>query len=152
MHKAFEILRFNYGRALAHLASLDERRLATIPPGFNNNPMWNLGHLCVTLQLLCYARAGLPLFSSPEVVEAFRKGSHPGPGGGVEHLEAVRQGFVELPELFRCDYEDGRFSRYEPYETSSGIVLNDIDDAFLYSTMHDGFHLGVVSAQLKVIG
>lgn len=150
MHKAFEVQKYNYGRALAHLDSLDERRLTTIPPGFGNNPMWNLGHLCVTHQLLCYARAGLPLLSSPEIVEAFRKGSRPGPDGGLEHLEAIRRGFCELPELFRRDYEAGRFARYEPYETSSGIVLESVEDAFLYSTMHDGFHLGVVSAQLKV--
>jgi len=152
MEKAFEIQNFSYSRCLSLLDTLDERHLTTVPAGFNNNVLWNVGHIAVTHQLLCYAMAGLPTFSPKPVVDALRKGSKPGPSGGLEHLGAIREALRELPEIFRKDYQEGRFANYSPYTTSTGIVLSSVDDAFLYSTMHDGLHLGVVSAQLKVLG
>ena len=55
--------------------SMDQ--LNKIPEGFNNNIAWNVAHLLVTQQLLCYKFSGLPLAVSDKMVKTFVKGTSP---------------------------------------------------------------------------
>ena len=52
-------------------------KLREIPPGFNNNILWNAGHLLVSQQLLCYAMSDLPLHVPGFYLPLFRKGTSP---------------------------------------------------------------------------
>ena len=40
---------------------------------------------------------------------------------------------------------------FKPYMTSTGIGLNNIEDAISFSTYHDGIHLGIVISQMKIV-
>ena len=50
-------------------------QLNKVPAGFNNNLIWNIGHIVVTQQLLVYKLAGLPMMVSDELVERYKKGT-----------------------------------------------------------------------------
>src|SRR5690606_41991140 len=51
--------------------------LNKIPKGFNNNIIWNIGHVVVSQQILVYKLSGLPLMVSDELVEKYIIGSKP---------------------------------------------------------------------------
>ena len=46
---------------LGSISSLSPRQLNEIPPGFNNNIIWNLAYLIACQQGVCYFCGGLPL-------------------------------------------------------------------------------------------
>ena len=64
--------------------SLDD--LNKIPQGFNNNMIWNIGHIVVTQQLLAYKLSGLPMIVSDSMVAKYMKDTKP--EGFVEQLFA----------------------------------------------------------------
>ncbi|MDN3670045.1 DinB family protein [Echinicola jeungdonensis] len=59
------------------ISDLDIDQLNQIPEGYNNNIIWNFGHIIVTQQLLCNKFSGLPLLIDEDILDAFRKGSKP---------------------------------------------------------------------------
>src|SRR6267154_696892 len=53
-------------------------QLNEIPAGFNNNIIWNLGHMIAAQQSICYIRAGvLPVVEKKYITE-YKPGTKPG--------------------------------------------------------------------------
>lgn len=48
-------------------------QLNTIPAGFKNNIIWNIGHVVVTQQLLAYKLSGLAMKVSDDMVAKYQK-------------------------------------------------------------------------------
>jgi hypothetical protein len=48
-----------------------------IPPGFNNNIIWNIGHLLIFAENLLYERSGLPLPQHSISLASFNMGRRP---------------------------------------------------------------------------
>lgn len=126
--------------------TLTDEQLRAVPAGFNNSILWNLGHLVVTQQLLHYGLAGLPLYVPDETVRAFRKGTSPAHWPHPPDKEQIMEWLLALPDRFASDYDAGRFRRFKPYETSTGVVLGGIDDALLFNNFHEGLHVGSLMA------
>ncbi len=55
--------------------SIDE--LTKKPVGFNNNILWNFGHILVTQHLLCFKLANMETQIPDDIIDAYRKGSAP---------------------------------------------------------------------------
>ena len=55
-----------------HLEDLNK-----IPSGFNNNIIWNIGHVLVSEQLLAYKLSGLESTLSDKMISKYRKDSKP---------------------------------------------------------------------------
>jgi hypothetical protein len=127
----------------------EERR--RIPRGFNNNILWNLGHVVVSQQLLHYGQAGLPLLVSNATRDQFRRGTSPADWTDEPDDQILLQMAVELPGRLRADYLAGRFKDYSPYTTLSGIVLPDIESAISFNNYHEGLHMGVIRAMKKLL-
>jgi len=71
MHFTLEVLsntRKFYNKFLEK-TSLDD--LNKIPQGFNNNIIWNIGHIVVTQQLLAYKLSGLPMMVSDSMIAKY---------------------------------------------------------------------------------
>ena len=62
---------------LTLLESLSIDELNIVPQGFNNNIIWNFGHVIVSQQILCYKLAGLPLKIEDTFVSKYSKGTKP---------------------------------------------------------------------------
>ena len=86
MHFTLEVLsntRKFYNKFLEK-TSLDD--LNKIPQGFNNNIIWNIGHIVVTQQLLAYKLSGLPMMVSDSMIAKYMKDTKP-------------EGFVDQKEV-----------------------------------------------------
>ena len=127
---------------------LSEEQLFSVPTGFANNIAWNAAHVVVTQQLIQYGLSGLELHVRDEVVEAFRKGTGISTVTPALFWEAM-EFLAEAPEQLAEDYDAGRFKEFKTYETSTGIVLHNIDEALLFNNIHEGIHLGYIMAMRK---
>src|SRR5438445_7426651 len=70
---------------LEGIKDLTVEQLNKIPAGFNNNIIWNLGHMIAAQQGICYKRAGATPLISDDFWDRFRSGSKP--MGTVETAE-----------------------------------------------------------------
>lgn len=110
----------------------------TIPDGFRNNVLWNVGHVAVTAELLTYGLAGLDLNVSPETVAAFRKGSSPAAWEVPPDIAETRRLLAMLPDQLEADYRAGRFEAYQPYTTTPGVTLTSVDEGIAFDLFHEG--------------
>jgi hypothetical protein len=151
MHKIFETLRFNRKTYLDFLDHYSLKQLNYIPENFNNSMIWNIIHTVVTEQLLIYGLSGLPMNIEDNFVSRFRKGTLPDKDVTVEEVLYIKDHMVELIDKTEKDYNSGVFKSYTPYLSSTGISLNNINDALKFNLFHEGIHLGVILSIKKLV-
>ena len=149
MEKQFEILKANRVLILKIIENLTVAQLNKIPNGFNNNIAWNMAHLAVTQQLLCYKMSGLPVLITEEMIETYKKGTAPTRDISQEEVESIKEQFLGLPDTFEEDYTSNIFETYDSYTTSANVTLNSIQDALEFNNFHEGIHLGVIMSLKK---
>ena len=151
MQKRFDTLLKSRQLMLKVINNLSNEQLNKIPSGFKNNIAWNVAHLLVTQQLLCYKLSGLKCAISNEMVEKFQKGSAPNYTISEEEFEIIKRQFLQFPIMLNEDYKHGAFKNYSEYTTSVNVTLNSIDDAIDFNLYHEGIHLGVILQLLKFV-
>ncbi|MFI0429849.1 DinB family protein [Mariniflexile sp. HMF6888] len=152
MHFTLDVLpntRKAFNRIIENTSLEDLNR---IPKGFNNNVIWNIGHIVVTQQLLAYKLSGLPIMISEELVGKYRKDTKPEGAVTQEGLDEIKALLFSTIEKTKADYSNGLFKNYQEYTVSTtGNTLTNIDEAFQFIMFHEGMHLGYVMALLRAI-
>lgn len=151
MQKHFDILIKTRQLILKITDHLSMEQLNKIPQGFKNNIAWNIAHLAVTQQLLCYKLSGLDCMVSEEMIVDFQKGTAPDHIISKEEFEVIKAQFLQLPLQLEEDYNKGIFKNYSEYKTSVNINLNSVDDAIMFNTYHEGIHLGIILQLMKFV-
>ena len=149
MQKQFEILKANRVLILKIIEHLSVEQLNKIPDGFKNNIAWNIAHLVVTHQLLCYKNSGLNILVPEEMIERYKKGTAPTNNMNEEEIAYVKEQLLALIDTFKEDYNANIFNEYTAYPTSVHITLNNIDEAFQFNNYHEGIHLGIILSLIK---
>ncbi len=126
------------------VADLPEDAFFAIPPGFDNNIAWNLGHIIVTQQALLYRLSGLPLYVSREQVAMFRTGTFPADWSVKPDIASLLVQLADHPHQLVEDFQAGKFQTYQPYTTSTGVTLNSFEEAVAFNGFHEGLHLGAI--------
>ena len=150
MEKIFETAIFTRKTLLKIMESRNFENLIRIPAGFNNSIFWNIAHLLVTQQLLCYKLSGLDLMIDEDMVSRYGKGAVATAEVSNEDIEYVKNNLLKMTINLKEDYTKESFKQFKPYMTSTGIELLDIDDALKFSGFHDGIHLGIVLSLMKI--
>lgn len=151
MKKQFEMLKKSRQLTLKAIENCSMEQLNKIPEGFKNNIAWNITHLVVTQQLLCYKLAGLDCLISEEMILNFQKGTSPTYTISEIEFETIKKEFIELPIKLEEDYAKEIFKNYLTYETSVAITLSTIEDGIIFNLYHEGIHLGIILQLLKFI-
>ena len=136
---------------LTLLESLSIDELNIVPEGFNNNIIWNFGHVIVSQQILCYKLAGLPLKLDDTFVSKYSKGTKPEAFINDTELIFLKQQAVSLIDELVVDLEKGIFTSYTNYTTSFNVKLNSVKDAVKFIAMHEGLHLGYAMALKRIV-
>lgn len=147
---SFEILRTTRQNVLRLLEALTPEQLNTIPTGFNNNLIWNAGHIIATQQLLCYGLSGSAFRVDPDWIEGYRKGSRPEESAGAAELARVMEWLTTTAEQLDADYQSGYFGNFKTYPTSYGMTLGSIEEAITFNNVHEGMHLGTMLTLRKL--
>ena len=126
--------------------------LNKIPNGFNNNIIWNIGHVVVSEQLLAYKLSGLESMLSDDMINKYRKDTKPEGNVTQEVVNEIKELLSSTLKKTEADYTNGVFKNYNVYTVSTtGNTLNNIDEALQFVAIHEGLHYGYVLALLKAI-
>ena len=126
--------------------------LNNIPEGFNNNIIWNIGHVVVTEQLLAYKLSGLEPSISGGMINKYRKDSKPEGPVTEDEVNEIKALLFSSIKKTEDDYKNGLFKDYNTYTVSTtGNTLTSIDDALQFILAHEGIHYGYVLALLKAV-
>jgi hypothetical protein len=151
MKNELEILKKNRKLSLAIIDNFSIDQLNKIPEKLTNNIVWNIAHMVVTQQLLCYNYSCLKMAIPNKMVEMYRKGTFPRKKITEAEFKIFKELYIELPELLESDYEKGIFKKYQKYTTSSDVTIVDIDFAIKFNNFHEGIHLGIILGLRKLI-
>ncbi len=115
MKKHLEIIRKPRLFLLNHINGLSLDQLNEIPVGFNNNIIWNMGHLIAAQQGVCYVRMGLPPYTGEDFFNRYKPGSKPeGPVTAAE-VDQIKELLFSTLEQLERDYDQEIFRNYVPW-------------------------------------
>lgn len=135
-----------------HIENNSLEDLNKIPEGYNNNIIWNIGHIVVTAQLLAYKLSGLPMMVNDELINKYRKDTKPeGPVSQFE-VDEIKTLLFSTLEKLESDYKSGIFKVYHAYTVSTtGNTLTNIDEALQFILFHEAMHLGYILALVRAV-
>ncbi|MFZ4544646.1 MAG: DinB family protein [Saprospiraceae bacterium] len=151
MKHQIEIMRKTRSSFIYACKDLSIEQLNLIPAGFNNNIIWNFGHIIVTQQGLCYGLSGLPQKVDKDLIAKFRRGSKPEGFVSAEEYSYLQDLSVSLIDEFEADLKTGIFKEYSPFMTSLRVEVDSFEKAVMFNAYHEGLHLGFALAQRKLV-
>ena len=100
MNSQIEKIRTTRKLLLTLIDGLTAAQLNSIPKGFNNNIIWNVGHLVVSLQGIFYVRAGLTPTLDNQYIQKYRTETKPESAASEEEIQFLKeQLFSSLDQL-----------------------------------------------------
>ena len=136
---------------LGLIKELSLEKLNKVPHGFNNNIIWNVGHLIAAQQSICYKKGGLPMGISEEFYNNFKPGSRPERFFLSDEEDEVKKLLFSSLDMLEQDYQKNVFESFTPWTTRMGIDINNINDAIHYLHFHEGLHAGVIYSMKKMV-
>lgn len=133
------------------ISDLSSDQLNEVPPGFNNNIVWNLGHLIAAQQGICYVRAGVKPVVDEKYVTLYKSGTKPEQYVAGDEVKTIKGLLLSSINLFEADYQTNMFANYPSWTTRYGAALSNIDDALQFLLFHEGLHSGSVIALKKLV-
>jgi len=126
-------------------------QLNKIPPSFNNNLIWNIGHCISSQQVLVYKLSGLPTMVSEEFIAKYKKGTKPEGDVSQEEVDEIRTLLSTTLEKTKNDFDSGLFVDFNEYTTSMGFTLRNAQDALSFNNYHEGIHTGIAMSIRKFV-
>lgn len=144
MDKVFEVIKASRKALLSLVEGLTTEQMNKIPTGFSNNLAWQMGHLVVSQQILCYKLSNNELIIDPALVDKYRNGSKPEAFISAEEITQIKAYLLDTIDQLEKDLGTDKFANYTPYTISTykGLTLEKIEDAIKFIVSHDGLHYG----------
>jgi hypothetical protein len=149
--RAIEILKNPRQMILDIIKDYTIEQVNSIPSGFNNNIVWNLGHMIAAQQGICYKRTGQPIKVSESFFDAYKSGSKPERFISQAEYDQIKQLLFTTLDTLEHDYTTGILSNYSPVMTRYNVELTSIGDALAFLPFHDGLHIGYVMSLRKLV-
>lgn len=151
MKSQIETIRKTRSFLLGQIKNLSNEQLNQVAEGFNNNIIWNLGHVIAAQQGICYKRAGLPTVISDDFWEKYRSGSKPEGKVSDEEIEKIRGLLFSTLDKLQSDIDENIFGNYTTWSTRYGVEIASIDDGVEFLPFHEGLHAGTIVAITKLV-
>ena len=151
MEKQFEIIKSTRKYLLSFITDLTIDELNEIPEGFNNNIIWNLGHLVAAQQNVCYARGGLKIRIDEGLFLAYKPDTKPAGYVDQEKIAEIKELFLSTIEQLEADYYNNEFSEYRAWTNRYGVTHNCIEDTINYLIFHEGLHVGYIMPLKRLV-
>lgn len=147
MHPTIAFLRYARTSITNHVADLSQEQMLLVPKRFDNNILWNIGHIMVSQQSIIYRRSGLPVNVSDEMVAMYKPGTSPADWNTLPNGAELIQMMLDQQQTLEDDFATGKFSGpFEALSTSGGLAVNDIEGAFAFNLYHESLHWGAIQS------
>jgi hypothetical protein len=152
MQQSIKYIRKNREMFLNLINNLSIEQLNKIPEGFNNNIIWNFGHVIVSTQILAYVRSGVKPDSDIRFKEKFGRYSKPESLFSQEEIDELKALAVSTINQMEEDMKNNIFANMIPFATDiSGSEINTFDELLLNILSHEFLHFGYALAQRKLV-
>ena len=154
MNNKIENIRRTRGFLLDLVRELSADQLNEIPTEFNNNIIWNIGHLIAAQQRICYIRSGLKITVEEKYFFEYLPGSKPKRAIDANEIETIKQLLTTTLDQFEADYKSNLFLHfnYTLFTTPYGVEIKNIEDAIDFLPYHEGLHCGYIMALKRLTG
>jgi hypothetical protein len=126
-------------------------QLNKVPPGFNNNLIWNIGHVIAAQQSLIYRLSAVPMIISDDLFERYKPGTKPGGPVSQDEMDELHRILVSTIDETENDLKTGKFKDFKERTTATGFHLGSLHDALEFNNYHEGLHLGMMMSIRKFI-
>jgi hypothetical protein len=151
MNKKIDNIRKTRSYLLNLIEGLSDEQLNKVPGGFQNNIIWNLGHLIAAQQGVGYIRGGVQPAVEESFLALYRPGTKPERTFDSTEIAQVKERLLTSLDQFEADYQNRQFDNYTPWTTRYGVALASIEDAIDFLAYHEGLHAGVIMAIKKLV-
>lgn len=151
METTFDINETSRNVLLNFLNELTLKQLNTIPQGFKNNIIWNIGHIIVVQQLLVYNLSGLPMMVSDELIAKYRKGSSPNGDVTQNEVDELKGLLFSTLEKTKEDFQKEIFKTFNEFTTMTGFKVTSAKSAMEFNNFHEGLHIGIIMQLRKFV-
>ena len=151
MKEQLEIIRKTRESFVLMCKNLSIELMNKIPEGYNNNLIWNFGHIIAVQQGLCYGLAGLPMNIDRALVEKYCKGTRPETFITADEYETLKSLSISLIDIFESDISKGIFKEIKPMNTALGVEITNFEQAVKFNTFHEGLHFGYSMALKRAV-
>ena len=133
------------------IKELSLEKLNKIPHGFNNNIIWNVGHLVAGQQTICYIRAGHPIAIPEEFFNTYKPGTRPERFVQSDEEDEIKKMLFSSLDILEKDVQNNRFEPYTSWVTRTGVDVRNINEAVIYLHHHEGVHTGIISSMKRLV-
>ena len=126
-------------------------QLNKIPQGFNNNLIWNIGHIIVSQQSLIYKSSEVPMRIEDDLFERYKPGTKPTGTVSQDEASELKNLLTSLVEQTEKDFHSHKFTVFNERTTLTGFNLASLKDAFEFINYHEGIHLGYMMSIRKFV-
>ncbi len=151
MHEAYNITMQNRKVLEGYLQNYSLEQLNKVPQGFNNNLIWNIGHIIVVQQLLVYKLSGLPTMVSDEMISRYQKGTRPEADATQEEINEIKRLLYVTVEQTQTDFDNQIFKTYHEFTNNLGFTIRSAEGAIAYNYYHEAMHLGMMMSIRKFV-
>jgi hypothetical protein len=95
-------------------------------------------------QGLVYRLSGLTPLVSETFIDKYKNGSKPDELTTQEEVNEIKALLTSTLDQTLVDYEEGKFKNYQEYQTKTGFLLKNLEDALQFNNYHEGIHLGFI--------
>ena len=126
-------------------------QLNEVPPGFNNNIIWNLAHMIAAQQGVCYLRAGQKTHVPEEFYLPYKTDTKPEGFLDSSEIEKIKGLLFTTLDQLEEDYNANLFANYHAWTNRYGTTLSNIDEAVQFLLFHEGLHTGYIMALKRTV-
>lgn len=151
MNQLFDVSTTSRNMVSKFLSGYNLDQLNTIPEGFSNNLIWNIGHIVVVQQMLVYKLSGLPMMISDEMVEKYKRGTKPEQDATQADVDEIQSFLFETINQTKADLEKKVFKDFQEFTTMTGFTIKTAEDAMAFNVYHEALHAGMMMSIRKFI-
>ncbi len=152
MDNVFKVLQKSREAIAAETKTLTSEQLNAIPQGFNNNIIWNLGHIVSVQQLLIYGLSKTPFVVDQFIIENFRNKTKPERIYTKEEIEMIFSSLEMSCVQLQKDYNDNKFAAPTPFISKSmNTTFDTIEEIITFNIFHEGLHTGVIQKYMQLL-
>jgi hypothetical protein len=130
---------------------LSIEQINKIPEGFNNNIIWNCGHIIVVQQMLTYGLTDIPMPVSKELLNEFMPGSKPNQFYDQNAVDNIKNLLFSTYEQLTEDIVSGKLMHIKPFMSALKFEITDIESAIAFDQYHEAMHMGIILSLRKLV-